>query len=166
MKIFNEINGKKSVYVQAVDIQKINDLGVIGGNYSVPTSIWGKSFIKNAQLFNNPNNKYKYIKFNESHELYFFEQNELNFILEYDFLDKLDVDAISTKIEKCRARIKTLKTTDELKIEELNYMIETLEYVLNLKKQGRKLPVPDDLKSTINYEPKGVKKFINIFTNK
>lgn len=166
MKVFNEFNGKKAVYVQAIDIQKINDLGLMGANYSVPSSIWGKSFIKNSQLFNNPNNKHKYIKFNEPHELYFFEQNELNFILEYDFLDKLDVNAISLKIEKCRDRIKMLKNTDEVKIAELNYMIETLEYVLNLKKQGRKLPLPDDLKSTIDYEPKGVKKFINIFTNK
>ena len=166
MKLFNEFNGKKAIYVQAVDIQKINDLGLIGANYSVPSSVWGKSFIKNAHLFNDSKNKYKYIKFDKPHELYFFEQNELNFILEYDFLDKLDVDTIYLKIEKCRDRIKTLKTSDNLKILEINHMIETLEYTLNLKKQGRKLPIPDELKPSINYEPKGFQKFINIFTNK
>lgn len=166
MKIFNEFNGKKAVYVQAVDIQKINDLGFLGANYSVPTSIWGKAFIKNAKLFNNPNNKYQYIKFDEPHELYFFEQNELNFILEYDFLNDLDIDSVSKKIEKCRNRINELTDSSEAKVVELEYMIETLEYVLNLKKQRKSLPLPEDLKTTINYEPKGFQKFINIFTNK
>ena len=166
MKLFNEFNGKKSIYVQVADIQKINDLGLMGANYSVPASIWGKSFVKNARLFNNTNDKYKFIKFDEPHELYFFEQNELNFILDYEFLDNLTIDKIAIKIQKCRDRIDSLNVDNELKVAELKYMVETLEYVLNIKKQEKKLPLPDELKSTIDYEPKGVQKFINIFTNK
>lgn len=167
MKITSEINGQKVIYVQAIDIQKINELNLLGAGYSVPSSIWGKSFIENAQIFNNPDRKREYIKFDKQHELYFFEQKEFNFILDYNFLNSLSDESILNKIDKCRNRLNSLKNSNnEVKIVELQYMIETLSYIFDLRVNNKKLPLPSEVENLKQPEPTGFQKFINLFTGK
>ena len=167
MKIVTENNGKRAIYVQAIDIQKINDLNLLGAGYSVPSSIWGKSFIQNAQIFNNPDRKYDYIKFDEKHELYFFDQKEFNFILDYNFVNSLSDEVLLKKIDKCRSRLSSLKQSSEsVKYAEVEHMLDILNYVLNLRANDKKIPLPDEVENLKQPEPTGFQKLINIFIGK
>ena len=167
MKVVVENNGRKAIYVQGIDVKKINEISTIDPSYSLPTSIWGKTFIDNARIFDDENQVYNYIKFDETHELYFFEQNELNFILDHSFLNKLSTDDILNRLAKCRERLKWAQLNDNgVKVAQVQYMIDTLTYVLNLKINGKQLPLPEGVEIVKQPEVTGFQKFINLFTGK
>lgn len=167
MKIITNVNGVDTVYVQSIDMKKINELSLMGASYNIPASIWGHTYLDNADIMNNPTKKRDYIKFTEHHELDFFEQRELAFILSHDYLSNLSLDQIKDKIDSCKRRIEELKkhAAKEYQIMQIEYMIETLEYTLNLKENGQELPVPDEI-DVHKPEATGFQKFINRFTQK
>lgn len=167
MKIITKINGVDTVFIQSIDMQKINDISLLGAQFNIPASVWGHAYLDNPDIVNNPSHNYDYIKFSEAHELAFFEQKELAFILNYNYLYRLSHEQIKRKISSCRERVETLKKHDakEYQIAQVEYMIETLEYVLNLKENNQELPTPIEM---VNKEPEktGFQKFISRFTQK
>lgn len=167
MKIITKVNGVDTVFIQSIDMQKINEISLLGAHFNIPASVWGHAYLDNPDIINNPAHNYDYIKFSESHELDFFDQKELAFILNYNYLHQLSPEQIKNKISSCRKRIENLKQHDaqEYQIAQVEYMIETLEYVLNLKENNQDLPSPVEI---ANQEPEitGFQKFINRFTQK
>lgn len=167
MKIVAKINGVDTVFIQSIDMHKINELSLLGASYNIPASIWGHAYLDNAEIMNNSSRNYDYIKFTEPHELDFFEQKELAFILNYNYLYKLSLEQIKHKIDSCRKRIETLKqhNAEDYQIAQIEYMIETLEYVLDLKENSQEIPTPKEM-TTQEHEITGFQKFINRFTHK
>lgn len=149
MKIFNEENGVKKVYVQLNDIARI-----IHSNCAIPVSIMQR-FFYNVFIVTDEN-RWKFEEFTDKNELEFFEG--LDWIVDFrtykNMTEKEIIDcgmmAASEMDEVAREYNKKIETASDEVLEELMSKHEDLEHkmysireILWFKQGYREMPLPE-----------------------
>lgn len=174
MKIFNEENGIKKVYVQMNDIMMLNQL-----DEPIPASIYEKIFTQTIII--NDSNRMDFKEFTEFHEIEFFKKQD--WIIDYKKIKDLSLEDIkllgeetNKEIEAIRDKFNNMSESEkrenlsliqqhELLVYKMNYYAEV--YRMKNGKSNIKLPlIPDCDGFKLNDDKAGYAISISLEPNK
>ncbi len=147
MKLFHTENGKEVVYVQMQDIMYLYN-----STMPIPEFIFTK--VLTGLSYVNDSNRFDFVRFDEEDEVSFFK--DLEFIIDYDKYKDFTDEQLEKEIKKLAE--KANKTADQWnnmsakkrkqnynllqEHEELEYMINFLFEIYDVKHGKRKMPFP------------------------